>query len=97
MSWLLLILVIILGISGVGYLAYIKKIHYGVAIALFPLAIYGVVHYHTKYELYHFEQIHNNDMVLAYIDSMTVQELRNKLKACQLNADNCTIVFAQQK
>lgn len=97
MIWVLVISTIALSVGGVAYLAYTKKIHYGFAVALIPLSVYGVVHCYTKYELYSFEQIHNNDMVLTYIDTMSVQDLRNKLKSCQLNRDNCTIVFAQQK
>jgi|688.fasta_scaffold509905_3 hypothetical protein len=62
-----------------------------IVIAIIGFKLYG------KYELEKFENIHNNDAILTYIDTMSVVDLRNKLKACQIDSSNCTIVFPQSK
>lgn len=49
-----------------------------------------------KYEIEKFQDVHNNDVVFTYIDSMNIVDLRNKLKACQIDSNNCTIVFPQK-
>lgn len=73
----------------------IKKLSLGVVVVL---AIVSGISYklYGKYEIEKFQDIHNNDMVLAYIDSMSTIDLKNKLKACQINSNNCTIVFPQK-
>lgn len=57
----------------------------------------GAYHSYNKYEQYKFEQIHNADAILQYIDTMPIKELRNKMKACQIDQSNCVIVFAEEK
>lgn len=62
-----------------------------IVLVLIGYKLYG------KYELEKFENVHNNDVVFSYIDTMTATDLRNKLKACQIDASNCTIVFPHEK
>lgn len=67
-----------------------------IVLAIIILAFAGSFIY-KKYELEVFQQVHNNDAVFSYIDTMNIIELRNKLKACQIDSSNCTIVFAHEK
>ncbi len=62
-----------------------------IVVVIVSFKLYG------KYELEKFENVHNNDVVFSYIDTMSAVELRNKLKACQIDSSNCTIVFPQNK
>ena len=66
-------------------------IPFAIVLVIVGYKLYG------KYELEKFENVHNNDAVLSYIDTMTAVDLRNKLKACQIDSVNCTIVFPHEK
>jgi predicted nucleic acid-binding protein len=87
----------VIGLIATGVYAYITRNNYVVCIVISAGLIFGNVVSYKKYELYYFEEIHNADAVMAYIDTMPVPDLRNKLKSCQIDKSNCTIVFVQKK
>lgn len=92
--------IIICGFWVIMYLYDTKKLSFKELIkyiALVVVVIFGAGYkLFGKYEIEKFEEVHNNEVLFSYIDSMSVVDLRNKLKACQINTNNCILVFPQK-
>jgi hypothetical protein len=92
--------VIICGIWAIMFLRDTKNLSYKdlMKYIVVVIAIISGIGFklYSKYEIEKFQDIHNNEVVFSYIDSMSIVDLRNKLKACQIDSSNCTIVFPQK-
>ena len=81
------------GIMGTGYYFKDNKQFLQWLAIAFVLLIISLCYIHEQVT---FAAVHNNDMLFKQIDQMTLNDLKNKMKMCVLDKNNCQFISVEQ-